>query len=77
MGSAGGGIGGIAPERMNDVTLTMKSKMIRRFRDLAKELKTCLVFGLAERIGDDVYNCAVFLDQKWAASRQIPQNAAC
>ena len=56
--------GGIAPDRMNDVTLTMKSKMIRRFRDLAKELKMCLVFGLAERIGDDVYNCAVFLDQK-------------
>ena len=35
---------------------------IRRFQQLAKSLKTCLCFGFAERLGDDVYNCGVFID---------------
>ncbi len=35
---------------------------IQRFRRLAEELRTCLCFGFAERIGDDVYNAAIFID---------------
>lgn len=56
--------GDIAPEQMDDVALTMQSKVMQRFRALARELNMCLVFGLAERLDDGVYNCAVFLDQK-------------
>ena len=50
-------------ERMKDVALTMRSPVIGRFRELARELEICLAFGLAERIGRQVFNCAVFLDQ--------------
>ncbi len=35
---------------------------IRHFRDLSKKLGIALCFGFAERIGDEVYNCAVFID---------------
>lgn len=35
---------------------------IRRFRDLARELRTCLAFGFAERIGREVFNAAIFID---------------
>ena len=34
---------------------------INRFRTLAKKLKTCLCFGFAERIKQEVYNAAVFI----------------
>ena len=56
--------GEIPPEEMNRVSLTMRSRTIRRFRELARTLNICLVFGLAERIGSEVYNCAVFLDHR-------------
>ena len=56
--------GEIPPEEMNRVSFTMRSKTIRRFRELARTLNTCLVFGLAERIKGEVYNCAVFLDHR-------------
>jgi len=37
----------------------------KRFQKLARQLKTCFVFGMAERIGRrDVYNTAVFLDHR-------------
>ncbi len=36
---------------------------IRRFQKLARTLNTCLAFGFAERIGDEAFNCALFLDQ--------------
>ncbi|MEM7534458.1 MAG: carbon-nitrogen hydrolase family protein [Chloroflexota bacterium] len=35
---------------------------IRRFQTLARQLRTCLCFGFAERIGDEVFNAALFLD---------------
>ena len=54
--------GEMAPEQINDVALHIKSDILQRFQDLAKELRMCLVFGLADRIGDEIYNCAVFLD---------------
>jgi predicted amidohydrolase len=56
--------GHLAAQRMNEVALTMRSAVIQRFRELARELEMCLVFGLAERLGRNVYNCAVFLDQQ-------------
>ena len=56
--------GEIPPEDMNRVSLTMRSKIIGRFRDLARSLNMCLVFGLAERVDGEVYNCAVFLDHR-------------
>lgn len=56
--------GEIPPEDMNRVSLTMRGKIIGRFRKLAKALNMCLVFGLAERVDGEVYNCAVFLDHR-------------
>lgn len=50
------------PERMKSVALPIDHPVIERFRRLARELEMCLVFGFAERIDDDVYNCAVFID---------------
>jgi len=51
-------------ERMRDVAVTENSAIIARFQDLARELRICLVFGFAERIGEDVYNCAIFVDNE-------------
>ena len=36
---------------------------ILRFQKLAAQLKTCLAFGFAERIGEEVYNTAIFIDR--------------
>ena len=49
--------------RMHDVAVTMRGSVIGRFRELARELNMCLAFGCAEKIGKNVYNCAVFIDQ--------------
>ncbi|NKB66897.1 MAG: hypothetical protein GKR89_07550 [Candidatus Latescibacteria bacterium] len=58
-------ISGEAPaERMREVAVTTRGPVIGRFRALARELGICLAFGLAERIDDDVFNCAVFIDEK-------------
>ncbi len=56
--------GEIPDKEMNRVSLTMRSKTIGRFRELARSLNMCLAFGLAERIDGEVYNCAVFLDHR-------------
>ena len=56
-------IAGEAPaEKMNEVAISLDHPVIRRFQRLANELEMCLAFGLAERIDDDVYNCAIFID---------------
>jgi predicted amidohydrolase len=55
--------GGARPEAMHDVAITMRGAVIRRFRNLAKELGISLVFGCAEKIGKDVFNCAVYIDE--------------
>jgi len=56
-------IEGRAPEsRMRDVAIPVDHPVIGRFRRLAAELGMCLVFGFAERVGEDVFNCAVFID---------------
>ena len=49
-------------ERMRSVAITIDDPLIRRFQKLAQELTLCMVFGFAERIDEDVYNCAVFID---------------
>ena len=49
-------------EAMLEIAEPLDGPYIRRFQRLAKSLKTCLCFGFAERLGDDVYNCGVFID---------------
>ena len=54
---------GIQPaERMREVSLTVRSSGIGRFRRLARELGICLAFGFVERIGEELFNCAIFID---------------
>lgn len=56
--------GEASAERMRDVAITIDDEVIKRFQQLARELEMCLVFGFAERIGEDVFNCALFIDQE-------------
>ncbi|MCC6125188.1 MAG: carbon-nitrogen hydrolase family protein [Pirellulales bacterium] len=49
-------------QRMREVAVPIDHAVIRRFQNLARELKMCMVFGFAERVQDDAYNCAVFID---------------
>ena len=51
-------------KRMRDVALTIDSPTIKRFQGLALELEMCLVFGFAEKVNEDVFNCAVFIDDE-------------
>ncbi len=56
---------GRAPaDSMLDVAEPIDGPYIRRFQKLARTLKTCLAFGFAERVGDEAYNCAIFLDHE-------------
>lgn len=54
----------VPADRMRDVALSVNSPTIKRFQSLARELKMCLVFGFAEQIDEDVFNCAVFIDHR-------------
>ena len=54
--------GRVAADEMRAVAVATRGAMMDRFRALARELKMCLAFGLAEKIGRDLYNCAVFID---------------
>ena len=49
-------------ERLIDIAEPIDGPYIRRFQQLAKKLEICLCFGFAERIADEAYNCAVFID---------------
>lgn len=51
-------------EAMLEIAEPIDGPYIRRFQKLARSLNTCLAFGFAERIGDEAYNCALFLDQQ-------------
>ena len=55
--------GRATPEAMLDIAEPLDGAYIQRFRRLAKQLKTCLCFGFAERRGTSVYNSAVFIDE--------------
>lgn len=46
---------------MLEIAEPIDGPFIIRFRRLAQELRTCLCFGFAERIGRDVYNAAIFI----------------
>ena len=53
------------PERaadMLDLAEPIDGPYIHRFRELSKALGICLCMGFAERIGDEVYNSAIFID---------------
>jgi predicted amidohydrolase len=56
--------GEFPPEKMREVAIPLDDPIIQRFQDLAIELRMSLVFGLAERIGDNVFNCAIFIDHE-------------
>ena len=49
---------------MLEVAEPIDGPYIHRFQKLARSLKTSLAFGFAERIGNEAYNCALFLDQQ-------------
>ncbi len=55
--------GRASAEDLLEVAEPIDGPYIRRFQKLARTLRTCLAFGFAERIGDEAYNCALFLDQ--------------
>ena len=54
--------GTIPADKMKEVALPIDHPIIGRFQRLAGELEMCLVFGFAEQIGNDVFNCALFID---------------
>ncbi len=56
--------GKITQKQLREVSLTIDSPMIQRFRDLAKELELCLAFGFVERVGEELFNCAIFIDHR-------------
>ena len=58
--------GDAAAAQMRDLALPIDSPVITRFRNLAQALNICLVFGFAERVAEDVFNCAVFIDHSGA-----------
>lgn len=58
--------GEVKAERMKSVALFIDDPLIKRFQALACELKICLVISFAERIGDEVFNCAAFIDDEGA-----------
>lgn len=51
-------------KQMLEIAEPIDGPYIKRFQSLARELKTCLCFGFAERLRDGAYNCALFLDQR-------------
>ena len=50
------------PEEMIDLAEPIDGSYIRRFQRLANSLNTCISFGFAERIGNEIYNTAIFID---------------
>lgn len=46
-------------DAMFEIAEPIDGPYVQRFRQLARELHTSLVFGFAERIGQEIYNCAV------------------
>ncbi len=55
--------GRATPMAMLEIAEPLDGPYIRRFRALARKLRTCLCFGFAERCpGAAVYNTAVFID---------------
>lgn len=51
-------------DAMLEIAEPIEGPYIARFRSLARELRTCLCFGFAERIDGDAYDAAVFIDHE-------------
>ena len=51
-------------ERMLEIAEPINGPYVRRFQSLARSLRTCLAFGFAERIRNEVYNAAAFIDHR-------------
>lgn len=49
-------------EQLRDAAIAIDHPLIQRFQALAQALEACLVFGFSERLGDELYNTAVFID---------------
>jgi predicted amidohydrolase len=56
--------GRAAASAMLEIAEALDGPYIQRFQRLARQLHTCLGFGFAERIGNEAYNCAIFLDER-------------
>ena len=56
--------GEVPADRMSEIAIPMDHAVIQRLQNLARELQLCIVFGLAERVGNDVFNCAAFIDHQ-------------
>lgn len=54
--------GTIPPDAIRKAAVRITDPRIRRFKALASELKMSLAFGFAEAVGDEIFNCAVFID---------------
>jgi len=54
--------GDVDANRMKEVAIPIDSPVMQRFRDLARRLDMRLVFGFAQKMDDDVFNSAVFID---------------
>ncbi len=56
--------GTITEEQLAAVAIPIDDPILQRFQALANSLNLCLAFGFAERIGEEIFNCAVFLDDQ-------------
>ncbi len=54
--------------RLVDIATTLDDPVIQQFQNLARELNMCLAFGFTQRLGDDIYNAAVFIDNQGKVS---------
>lgn len=53
-------------EQLRDAAIPIDHPIIQRFQALAKAVEACLVFGFSEKIGDELYNTAIFIDHAGA-----------
>ncbi len=49
-------------DEMIELAEPVDGPYIKRFQKLARQLRTCLCMGFAERIGNEAYNAAIFID---------------
>ena len=51
-------------DEMLEIAEPLDGPYVAHFRQLARSLSVCLCFGFAERVGGDVYNTVVFVDNQ-------------
>jgi predicted amidohydrolase len=49
-------------DEMLEIAEPLDGPYVAHFRQLAGSLRTCLCFGFAERVGNEIYNTVVFID---------------